>query len=110
MAIVSQLLHTWGQDGYLQWLSNLRDSYELRRNIMCAALAKRFVALPADKFASAVPGCEGVALYPRGTDPATIKPDQAPVASFVPPAGGMRVPLSLLASLSFVVVETRLQS
>ncbi|GAA5921778.1 hypothetical protein JCM3775_001816 [Rhodotorula graminis] len=89
MAIVSQLLHTWGQDGYLQWLSNLRDSYELRRNIMCAALAKRFVALPADKYASAVPGCEGVALYPRGTDPATIKPDQAPVASFVPPAGGM---------------------
>lgn len=98
MAIVSQLLHTWGQAGYLQWLSNLRDSYELRRNIMCAALAKQFVALPAEQYASQVPGCEGVALYPRGTDPATIKPDQVPVASFVAPAGGMCVSLSLLGT------------
>ncbi|BGP40422.1 hypothetical protein JCM10449v2_004384 [Rhodotorula kratochvilovae] len=89
MAIVSQLLHTWGQDGYLQWLSNLRDSYELRRNIMCAALAQQFVALPAEKYAHQVAGCEGIALYPRGTDPASIKPDQQPVASFVAPAGGM---------------------
>ncbi|GJN90777.1 hypothetical protein Rhopal_003791-T1 [Rhodotorula paludigena] len=88
-SIVSRMLHTWGQDGYLEWLSRLRDAYELRRNIMCAALAKRYVALPAEKYAAAVPGCEGVALYPLGTDPASIQPDQLPVASFVPPAGGM---------------------
>lgn len=33
-AITLELLNTWGQDGYLKWLSNLKDSYAKRRNWM----------------------------------------------------------------------------
>jgi aromatic amino acid aminotransferase I len=33
-AITLELLNTWGQDGYLKWLSNLKDSYTKRRNWM----------------------------------------------------------------------------
>ncbi|BGO91718.1 hypothetical protein NBRC10512_006813 [Rhodotorula toruloides] len=87
--IILQLLTTWGQAGYLTWLSRLRDTYQTRRDTMCANLAKVFKALPAATYASDVPGAEGIALYPSSTDSAQIKPDQLPVASFTAPVGGM---------------------
>lgn len=33
-AIILELLRAWGTEGYLQWLSNLRSSYTVRRNWM----------------------------------------------------------------------------
>lgn len=33
-AIVLELLKRWGQDGYLQWLSNVKDAYTVRRDWM----------------------------------------------------------------------------
>lgn len=36
--IVSELLGKWGIEGYLRWLSNLRDQYRARRNQMVSRL------------------------------------------------------------------------
>lgn len=87
--IIYSLLQTWGRDGYLTWLSRLRDTYQTRRDAMCGAFAKHFTALPAKDFAAGVKGAEGIVLYPAGIDVQSIKTDQQPLASFVPPSAGM---------------------
>ncbi|KWU47033.1 PLP-dependent transferase [Rhodotorula sp. JG-1b] len=98
--IIYSLLETWGQAGYLSWLSRLRDVYQSRRDGLCAALAHSFTALPARDYAAGVEGAEGIALYHTGTDPKSIKPDQRPIATFVPPTGGMFLWLSFSLSLA----------
>lgn len=98
--IILSLLETWGQSGYLTWLSRLRDTYQTRRDGLCAAIASSFTALPARDYAAGVPGAEGIALYHKGTDPASIKPDQRPIATFVPPTGGMFLWISFSLSLA----------
>ncbi|GAA5925167.1 hypothetical protein JCM10213_000550, partial [Rhodosporidiobolus nylandii] len=87
--IIYELLRQWGTGGYLQWLSNLRDVYQTRRDTMCAALAQCFLAVPASQYATGIEGAEGIALYPAGTDRKSIKADELPIASFVAPTGGM---------------------
>lgn len=77
-AIVYALLRKWGISGYIEWLSNLRDVYQTRRNWMCDAFAQNFEIRPAKS--SKIPGAEGLVAF--------SKSDQ-PVFSFVPPTGGM---------------------
>ncbi|KAJ3928171.1 MAG: pyridoxal phosphate-dependent transferase [Lentinula lateritia] len=45
-ALIEELLISWGQDGYLRWLSGLRDSYTTRRDWMCDLIAKNFDLVP----------------------------------------------------------------
>ncbi|GAA5865835.1 hypothetical protein JCM1840_006268 [Sporobolomyces johnsonii] len=83
--IISELLQAWGIDGYLTWLSNLRDQYETRRNWMCDAVASSFVARP-PSFSSIPVASTSICLYPANSSPS---PDTLPLFSFVPPTGGM---------------------
>ncbi|GAA5900164.1 hypothetical protein JCM5296_001475 [Sporobolomyces johnsonii] len=83
--IISELLQAWGIDGYLTWLSNLRDQYETRRNWMCDAVASSFVARP-PSFSSLPVASTSICLYPANSSPS---PDTLPLFSFVPPTGGM---------------------
>lgn len=76
--ILSELLDKWGIDGFLGWLSNLRDQYRVRRNQMCDAIATSFDVRPASE--TSVGGAEGLVAFARGTE--------IPVFSFVPPTGG----------------------
>lgn len=38
--IITGLMQTWGIRGYLTWLANLRDEYQLRRDEMVSASAR----------------------------------------------------------------------
>ncbi|GAA5915028.1 hypothetical protein JCM6882_006760 [Rhodosporidiobolus microsporus] len=87
--IVYELLRQWGRDGYLSWLSNLRQQYQIRRDGLCGAIAEVFTALPASSSATGIPGAEGIAVYPPGTNAQDVKPDQLPLFSLVAPTGGM---------------------
>ncbi|TRM64742.1 pyridoxal phosphate-dependent transferase [Schizophyllum amplum] len=40
--IFSELIHTWGQDGYIRWLEGISETYTVRRNWMCDSLAAHF--------------------------------------------------------------------
>ncbi|GAA5975794.1 hypothetical protein JCM11641_005876 [Rhodosporidiobolus odoratus] len=87
--VIYELLHKWGVSGYLQWLSNLRDQYQHRRDDICGSIARVFTALPASTVATGIPGAEGIAVYPPGTQQADVKPDQLPLFSLVAPRSGM---------------------
>lgn len=100
---LSTLLHTWGLNGYLSWLSQLRDQYQVRRNwivsqmhlirttftnhfLQCSSLAKSFNLVPASSTIHANK-VEGLIAFPRGSN-ASLDSTK-PIFSFVPPTGGM---------------------
>lgn len=72
--IVSNLLHSWGIDGYLIWLSNLRDQYRSRRDWMCDAISRNFVAKEEAK---------------TGSLSVSSKRTGKKIFSFIPPRAGM---------------------
>nr|XP_031859235.1 uncharacterized protein CI109_005263 [Kwoniella shandongensis]KAA5526307.1 hypothetical protein CI109_005263 [Kwoniella shandongensis] len=79
-AIIGQLLHQWGINGYLEWVTNLKEQYRVRRDWMLDALATHFDLVPADQ--TDIPGALGVVAF--------AKNDRSkPLLSFVPPRGGM---------------------
>ncbi|ORY70789.1 aromatic aminotransferase Aro8 [Leucosporidium creatinivorum] len=77
--ILSKLLWNWGIEGFLTWLSNLRDQYQHRRDQMIDAFARLYDLRPASS--TSVPGAEGLVAFAKGTE--------TPIFSFVPPTGGM---------------------
>lgn len=81
-ATVLGLITQWGPKGYLQWLSNLRTQYQLRRDWMCTAFGEYFDVISAEN--TSVLGAEGLVAYSK-SDAARTKP----LFSFVPPTGGM---------------------
>ncbi|KAL3421753.1 hypothetical protein PVAG01_05909 [Phlyctema vagabunda] len=78
-AIVMGLLNKWGTPGYIQWLGNLRDQYQTRRDWMCDSIATKFAIKPASS--GSIPGAEGLVAF--------SKISGKPLFSFVPPTGGM---------------------
>jgi aromatic amino acid aminotransferase I len=80
--IIGELLKKWGVDGYIEWVTNLREQYRVRRDWMLDALAANFDLVPAER--TTVPGAMGLVAFAKGsggTGPALL--------SFVPPVGGM---------------------
>lgn len=84
-AFVLSLLQSWGQDGYVRWMQNIRIQYQQRRDWMVAAFAKQFELIPAEQCAG-LPGAQGFVGMLKGKDEAARS---VPVLSFVPPTGGM---------------------
>ncbi|KAL1743962.1 pyridoxal phosphate-dependent transferase [Schizophyllum fasciatum] len=85
-AIVTELLSTWGDDGYLTWVKHLRDTYVAKRNWMCGFLDKYF-----DVDWSS-PSAHGFPVYLKQAS----KHNQGPVIfRFVPPRAGMFVWLTI---------------
>ncbi|KAI4520693.1 PLP-dependent transferase [Schizophyllum commune Loenen D] len=41
--VFSELVHTWGQDGYIRWLAGISEAYTVRRNWMRSQRLFRFV-------------------------------------------------------------------
>ncbi|KAJ3828925.1 pyridoxal phosphate-dependent transferase [Lentinula raphanica] len=80
-ALVEGLLTSWRQDGYLRWLSGLRDSYTSRRNWMCEIMAETFDLLPSPQNIT-----DDVVAVQKGH--ASTK-DTFPYFSFSFPKGGM---------------------
>jgi aromatic amino acid aminotransferase I len=80
--IVGELLARWGVEGYLEWVTNLREQYRVRRDRMLGALDAAFDLVPAAE--AGVPGAMGLVAYPKGQ--ARVGPA---LLSFVPPVGGM---------------------
>ncbi|KAG7087453.1 hypothetical protein E1B28_013419 [Marasmius oreades] len=79
--IVEELLCTWGQEGFLRWVTGLRDSYTVRRDWMCDSLVEFFDVVSAPEGLAA-----DVIAYPKGRISAG---KTAPVFSFSYPKGGM---------------------
>lgn len=85
-AIVTELLTTWGDDGYLTWVNNLRETYIARRNWMCSFIDKHFDVDWASMSA------DGAPVYFKSS----TGRHQGPVAfKFVPPKAGMFVWLTI---------------
>lgn len=88
-AFVLSLLQSWGQDGFVRWMQNIRIQYQQRRDWMVAAFAKQFELVPAEECGAELPGAQGlVAMLESSNDEARKR---VPVLSFVPPTGGMFV-------------------
>lgn len=86
-AFVLGLLRSWGRDGFVQWLQDIRVQYQQRRDWMIGAFAKQFDLVPAGARAD-LPGAQGVVavLGRQGSSGTAV-----PVFSFVPPTSGMFV-------------------
>lgn len=79
--VISNLLHNWAIDGYLLWLSCLRDQYRARRDWMSDAIARNFDVKDATSLMCPLKGAEGLVVFAKGSDKA--------IMSFVPPSAGM---------------------
>ncbi|OJK04015.1 hypothetical protein ASPACDRAFT_1852931 [Aspergillus aculeatus ATCC 16872] len=78
-AVALNLLQTWGVDGYLTWLQNLRHEYQARRDWMIRAFQHEFTLVPGSQHPDLnVADSTLVALL-----------NTVPIFSFVPPTGGM---------------------
>lgn len=86
-AFVLGLLQSWGQDGFIRWMQNIRSEYQRRRDWMVAAFSDQFELVPAEQ-CSDLPGEQGMVALLKSADD-TKKP--LPVFSFVPPTAGMFV-------------------
>ncbi|KAH8895551.1 aromatic aminotransferase Aro8 [Thozetella sp. PMI_491] len=82
-AVTLSLLQSWGTDGYITWLKNLRTKYEVRCGWMIAAFGQHFDLVPASKYPDLQ--AEGVVAVLKAADGSKA----TPVFSFVPPTGGM---------------------
>lgn len=85
-AFVYSLLQSWGQDGFVRWMQNIRIQYQQRRDWMVHAFAAHFELVPAEACAELLPGAQGFVGLLRRRDEAGTR---VPVFSFVPPTGGM---------------------
>lgn len=94
-AIVLELLRTWGTEGYLQWLSNLRSSYTVRRDwmvcVFCYVLIRAHslftLHIQCDalgEYFDLEPSSSGVETYGYLKSHNTLS-ERKPVISFVPP-------------------------
>ena len=79
---MANLLSNWGSEGYLHWLSNLRDQYHIRRDWMCNSIAAEFTVESATKLS--ITGAEGLVVFNKGSTNFT-----RPLFSFIPPTAGM---------------------
>ncbi|KAF9260461.1 PLP-dependent transferase [Marasmius fiardii PR-910] len=79
--IVEELLTTWGQEGFLRWMTGLRHKYAVRRDWMCDSLAELFDVVPAPEGL-----VDDVVAYPKGRGG---EGRTAPFFSFSYPKGGM---------------------
>ncbi|EIM84645.1 PLP-dependent transferase [Stereum hirsutum FP-91666 SS1] len=100
-AIVLKLLQSWGIDGYLEWLQNLRHSYAVRRDWMCDALNEYFdLNTPS--------GSIETYAYLKSVS-STTTTERKPIFSFTPPAAGMfiylKFHLSHLASFQSILAS-----
>lgn len=84
-AFVLSLLQSWGHDGFVKWMQNIRSEYQRRRDWMLAAFADQFELVPASDCPD-LPGEQGVVAFLKSADE-TKKP--VPVFSFVTPTAGM---------------------
>ncbi|KAL1688962.1 pyridoxal phosphate-dependent transferase [Schizophyllum commune] len=82
-AILCELLHTWGHDGYIRWLAGIRETYAVRRDWICDSIALHFDVEWEDVTA------DGVAVYAKNSGRANV------LFRFVPPAAGMFLWLKL---------------
>lgn len=82
VVVLSNLLLSWGTDGYLQWLGQLRNQYRARRDWMCTAIDTTFNVQPVETLSSPPLGAEGLVVSTSG-------PDSKPIFSFVPSTAGM---------------------
>lgn len=85
-AFVLSLLQTWGIDGYLRWLQNLRNQYHTRRDWLINAFARNFELLPASEVQHQRQGRDEDGLVACSRDPSGRL---VPIFSFVSPTGGM---------------------
>ncbi|KAL1663092.1 pyridoxal phosphate-dependent transferase [Schizophyllum commune] len=85
-AIVTELLATWGDDGFLTWVKHLRDTYTARRNWMCGFLDRYF-----DVDWNSM-SAHGVPVYLKQT---TGRYQGPVIFKFVPPKAGMFVWLTV---------------
>ncbi|KAM0746202.1 PLP-dependent transferase [Meredithblackwellia eburnea MCA 4105] len=92
-AVIAELMGHWGTEGYLQWLSSLRDNYLTRRNWLLESFAKHFDLIPASS--AKVVGAEGVVAFAKGKGGEI---EATPLFSFVPPTGGMFVWIKMYLS------------
>ncbi|KAK7451736.1 hypothetical protein VKT23_012415 [Stygiomarasmius scandens] len=81
VAIIEELLVTWGQDGYLRWLLGIRENYGIRRDWIVDIVRDVFDVLPAgddydNDFIAVIKG------HGKDTNP-------VPLFSFSYPKGGM---------------------
>ncbi|WVQ85101.1 hypothetical protein IAT38_007265 [Cryptococcus sp. DSM 104549] len=82
--LVGELLNQWGLDGYLEWCTNLKEQYRVRRDWLLDAISSQFQIVPASS--TCAPGALGLVAYAK-SDTALTKP----LLSFVSPTGGMFV-------------------
>lgn len=86
-AVVLSLLQSWGHEGFVRWMQNIRSEYQRRRDWMVAAFSDHFELVPAAK-CSDLPGEQGLVALLKSADE-TKKP--VPIFSLVPPTAGMFV-------------------
>ncbi|KAJ7180583.1 PLP-dependent transferase [Mycena filopes] len=85
-AIVGELLHTYGQEGFTRWLRGITAQYELRRNWTIDALYRALDVRAKDSWSPAL------TAYAPGDGQMSEKFTQTKsLMSFVPPDGGMFV-------------------
>nr|XP_031859815.1 uncharacterized protein CI109_004663 [Kwoniella shandongensis]KAA5526887.1 hypothetical protein CI109_004663 [Kwoniella shandongensis] len=77
--MVGQLLNEWGLNGFLEWTTNLKEQYRVRRDWMLDAVSSHFDLVPAEE--SGVEGALGVVAFRKGS--------RQPLLSYVPPVAGM---------------------
>ncbi|KAK8844534.1 hypothetical protein IAR55_006381 [Kwoniella newhampshirensis] len=77
--VVGQLLNEWGINGFLEWTTNLKEQYRVRRDWMLDAMSSHFDLVPAEK--AGVKDALGVVAFRKG--------NRQPLLSFVPPLAGM---------------------
>lgn len=82
--ILSNMLHSWGTSGYLQWLAQLRNQYRARRDWLCNSIADNFLLESAKSARGSPADAEGLVAFHSASR-------KVPIFSFVPPTGGMFV-------------------
>ncbi|KZT05602.1 PLP-dependent transferase [Laetiporus sulphureus 93-53] len=91
-SLVTQLLLTWKQDGYVRWLRGLAVQYKSRRDFFIDCLGEEFHLVPSSSEVSYWKGCDVFDAYAK-TGKELVTTEKGAIGtrlfSFVPPSSGM---------------------
>ncbi|KAI0082536.1 PLP-dependent transferase [Panus rudis PR-1116 ss-1] len=97
-ALITQLLKTWGHDGYIRWLHGLNVQYTIRRDFLIDSFFDEFHVRSSYGTKGLWKGLEVYDVYakPKSSGSALEKFERGPkMFSFVPPTSGMFIWMQL---------------